>query len=340
MLEKIISLENLFSAWREFRSGKQHKPEVMIFERRLEDNLFALYEDLSTNQYRHQSYQNFYVWDPKFRLINKAAVRDRIVHHLVYKYLEKIFQPTFIYHSYSSQVGKGLHKAVVDLKMALRQASKNYKTPLWSLKMDIKKFFASVDHQILLRQLEKRVYDPDVRWLLEEIIHSYATPGQSGRGIPIGNLSSQIFANIYLHELDTHMKFSLREKYYFRYADDFILLARDRGRLEGLQLKICQFLATELKLAVHPQKIVLRKFSQGIDWLGYVLLPHYSVLRTRTKKRMFKKIDKQIKRYNDSTIGDYELNQSLQSYYGLLKHCSGYGLEQELKNRAWLNMKK
>lgn len=336
MFNKIISLENLFTAWQGFKKGKQKKKDVMIFERNLEDNIFNLYEDLITKNYKHQPYQTFHIWDPKFRVISKAEVRDRVVHHLVFKYLEKIYQPLFIHHSYSCQKGKGVHKAVNDLETALRKASKNYTNNIWSLKMDIRKFFASVDHEILLRQLKRRIYNPDILWLLREIIDSHSSPNHLGKGVPIGNLTSQIFANIYLNELDYYVKFNLKEKYYFRYADDFIFLNDKREYLEEIKNLICQFVCDELKLDVHPQKIILGKYNQGIDFLGYVLLPHHRALRTKTKKRMFKKVNRRVEDFNQDLIDDYELNQSLQSYFGMLKHCNSYGLETKLKNEVWM----
>lgn len=339
MFNKLITLENLFNAWYEFKKGKTNKPDVILFERNLEDNIFQLYEELNTKTYFHQPYHTFYIWDPKFRIISKASVRDRVVHHLLHKYLEKIFQPIFIDCSYSCQVGKGVHKAVNDLSNVLHQATKNYTQNIWYLKLDIKKFFASIDHEVLLKQLKNLVYDPDVVWLLEEIVYSYSTPDQPGKGVPIGNLTSQIFANIYLNELDYFAKLNLREKYYFRYADDFIFLHHDKDCLEKLQNIICQFVAEKLKLTVHPNKIFLQKFSQGIDFLGYVLLPRYRVLRTKTKQRMFKKVKKKVEEFNEGLISDFELGQTVQSYLGMLKHRKGYNLETKLKNEIWINKK-
>ncbi|MBI5731735.1 MAG: group II intron reverse transcriptase domain-containing protein [Candidatus Magasanikbacteria bacterium] len=363
MFHNLIKLENIFEAWYEFKKGKSNKPDVMLFESKLEDNIFQLYQELSTKTYFHQPYHTFHIWDPKFRIISKASVRDRVVHHLLYKYLEKIFQPIFIDHSYSCQVGKGIHKAVDDLDNALRQATKNYTQNIWYLKLDIKKFFASVDHGILLKILKKKIFDADILWLLSEVIRSYGgvchsrengNPEIAGTffldprlcgddnrdvGIPIGNLTSQIFANIYMNELDYFAEFSLKEKYYFRYADDFVFLHTDKSHLEGLKDAICQFVEDKLHLTIHPNKITLQKFSQGLDFLGYVLLPHYRVLRTKTKKRMFKKIKKKVEEFNEELITDFELNQSAQSYLGMLTHCQGYNLETELKNEIWLNKK-
>lgn len=335
MSENVITVENLFSAWEEFKKGKQNKSDVMRFERNLEDNLFQLHEELNTKTYRHQPYHQFHVHDPKFRVVNKATVRDRVVHHLVFRLLEPIFQPTFIYHSYSCQTGKGIHQSVANVSGAIRKVSNNYTRTVWSLKLDIKKFFASVDQDILLRLLFKRVEGGDMRWLLEVIIRSFASDQGPGRGMPIGNLTSQIFANVYLSELDYFIKHQLKVRWYFRYADDFLMLHERRSYLEFLQEPIDVFVQEQLHLLVHPQKIVFRKLNQGIDWLGYVLRPHYRILRTNTKQRMFKKMQSKVAAFNQGQCGDYSLEQTLQSYLGLLSHCHGHRLEEQLCNEVW-----
>jgi hypothetical protein len=226
---------------------------------------------------------------------------------------------------------------VDDLGRALRKISQNYTRNIWYLKLDIKKFFASVDHEVLLRQLKNWVCDPDIIWLLEKIIDSYSTPNQLSKGVPIGNLTSQIFANIYMNELDYFAKFNLREKYYFRYADDFIFLNNDREYLENLLNVVSKFVEEKLCLTIHPDKIFLKKFSQGVDFLGYVLLPHHRVLRTKTKQRMFKKTKEKVEEFNNGLITDSELGQTVQSYFGMLMHCEGYELKMRLKNEVWIN---
>ncbi len=331
-----VTLENLFFAWGEFKKEKQNKRDVMEFERRLEDNLFQLHEDLSRKIYFHQPYETFYIYDPKFLVINKAAVRDRIVHHFVFKYLEKIYQPRFIHQSYSCQKGKGTHLAVRDLSSALRKVTGNYTKPVWALKMDIKKFFDSIDHEILLRLLKRRVQNQEMFWLLEQIVRSFSSPQGRGKGVPIGNLTSQIFANIYLSELDYFVKFILREQYYFRYADDFIFLHEDREYLLRLCGQIKEFLDNALSLTAHPQKISIRKFRQGVDFLGYALLPHRAALRTKTKCRMFKKISRKVEEYNGGLVDEHTLNQSMQSYLGIIGHCNGHRLGQKLQNEVWV----
>lgn len=205
---------------------------------------------------------------------------------------------------------------------------------IFAIKLDIKKFFDSIDHEMLLGLLRERVRDLDILWLLEQIVCSFFS-GPRSKGVPIGNLTSQIFANIYLSELDYFVKHVLKVRYYFRYADDFVLLHEDENYLKSMQGEIAEFLAKHLALTLHPRKIILRKFRQGIDFLGYILLPHYRVLRTRTKQRMFKKVGQRVKEYNRGILDEFELYQSTQAYAGILTHCSGYTLAQQLYNDIW-----
>lgn len=173
MYDSIISLENLFAAWREFRRGKRSKPDVQVFERHVEDGLFALHDDLMTGAYRHGPYKQFHIFDPKHRVIHKACVRDRIVHHAVHRVLSPFFDRSFVFDSYSCRIGKGTHAAVDRLERFARKVSKNWTGPCWVLKCDIRKFFDSVDHGTLLDMLSRRVPCPKTMGLLRTIIGSY-----------------------------------------------------------------------------------------------------------------------------------------------------------------------
>ncbi len=323
---QLTKLENLFQAWSEFRKGKGKRSDVQVFERHLEDNLFELHQRLKNKTYKHGNYQSFYVQDPKQRHIHKARVADRVVHHLLYTFLYKLFDKSFIYDSYSCRLGKGTHRGVLRLEKFTRQVSKNYTRPCWALKCDIKKFFASVEHEVLAQLLIKKIKDDDILWLLKQVIDSFCT--QNGKGIPLGNLTSQIFANIYLNELDQFVKHNLKVKYYLRYADDFIFISNDKRYLSGHIDKLKQFLSEELKLELHPKKIIVRKLEWGIDFLGYIVLPHYILPRTKTKKRIFKRLKEKVASEN--------FEQSLQSYLGYLGHAKSYKLRQKLKNMVWL----
>jgi len=236
------------------------------------------------------------------------------VHHLISKHLNRICDKTFIFDSYSCRIDKGTHKAVSRLKQFSLKQGRNNKFNFYCLKCDIKRFFDSVDHNILIGILKRKVKDRDILSLIREIVGSFQA--QVGKGIPLGNLTSQYFANIYLNELDQFVKHGLKVKYYLRYTDDFVILNKDKDYLENLINPIENFLKNRLNLSLHPDKIMIRKYNQGFDFLGYVTLPYYRVLRTKTKQRMFRKVNQ----------------KNIQSYLGILKHCCGYKLERKLRN--------
>lgn len=324
----LVSVENLIQAWSEFKKGKSKRIDVRIFERNLEDNLFNLQSELVRKTYKHSDYFAFYVHDPKRRHIHKASVRDRVLHHLLYKYLYEVFDSSFVSDSYSCRLGKGTHRAVIRLEKFSRIVSRNYTRSCWALKCDVKKFFANIDHQFLLQKLQSKIHDQDILWLLQQVVSSFESGANTTRGIPLGNLTSQVFANIYLNNLDQFIKHQLRIKCYLRYADDFLLLSENKQTLEKYIDPIRQFLETNLKLEFHPDKIVFRKLDWGIDFLGYIVLPHYILPRTKTKQRVFKKLSVKINNPN--------FNQSLQSYLGYLSHANSFELIEKLKNQLWV----
>ncbi|PIP60771.1 hypothetical protein COX00_01495 [Candidatus Uhrbacteria bacterium CG22_combo_CG10-13_8_21_14_all_47_17] len=310
LFEQICSIENIFAAWVRFSNGKRSKADVMAFELRLEDKLFSLRDSLLSGEYRHDPYEPFTIFDPKQRRIHKATVKDRVVHQAIVNVIESFFESRFIHDSYSCRVGKGTHAAVERLRTFLHQASRNNTRTVYALKCDVRRFFASVDHPTLLSFLEKRIVDIQTLELLKNIIGSFSV--SKGKGIPLGNLTSQLFANIYLHELDRYVKISLREKHYLRYCDDFIILSETKERLAGVTQNIEQFLNTTLSLQLHPKKVFIRTWAQGIDFLGYVLFPHATVIRMKTAERM-------LKRANEFNLA---------SYLGVCSHADAFELEQ------------
>lgn len=343
IFERVISAENLFSAWDSFKRDKRNKPDVSQFEWRLEENIFELHRELQRKTYRHGPYEGFYIKDPKQRHIHKATVRDRILHHAVFSVVNPIFEPTFIPTSFSCRVGYGTHKGVDVLEKITRKVSENGTQPCFVLKCDVKKFFASVDHGILLSILERKIKDNDVMCLLRAVIGSYETAPVKNRGqkrpwgIPIGNLTSQLFANIYMNEFDQFVKHTLRVKYYVRYTDDFAIVSDNSEYLEKLLLPISEFLENELALNLHPNKIILRSLCQGIDFLGYVIFPKYRLIRSKTKQRIVRKLGKKVEEYKIGNINQLDFEQSFQSYLGVLSHANTYGLRRELLNRFWLS---
>lgn len=328
----MISIESLFEAWFAFRRGKTQRLDVQAFERHTERNIFRLHEALRKKNYRHSPYESFFIRDPKVRHIRKACVKDRVVHQAVTTVLTRIFEPTFIHDAYSSRLGKGTHRAVESLQKMTRKVSKNLTRTCWSLKCDIRKFYDSVDHGILIKLLEKSIDDENVLWLTQEIIGSFHHEGTPKKGVPIGNLTSQIFTNIYLNELDQFIKQTLKMKYYLRYADDVLLLSHDKHELQEILPKIENFLYERLRLTLHPKKIILRPLHQGIDFLGYVALPNHRVLRTSTKRRMLRKLSEKHDLCLEGALSRMSFNQSLQSYLGVLSHADAHILQETIKN--------
>lgn len=325
----LVSPENLFATFNEFKRGKRKKEDVMQFEQNLEENIFDLSQELVSKTYRHGNYANFSIWDPKYRVISKGGVRDRVVHHALFNYLYAVFDKSFIFHSYSSRIGKGTHIGVKNLHAQMRKISENFSKSSYALKCDIRKFFASVNHDILVKLLAEKVDDPDILWLAQSIVESYSV--MPSTGIPLGNVTSQIFANICLNRLDKFIKHELHLKYYLRYADDFVILHKDCDFLWKIVSCIDRFLQEKLKLHLHPQKISVRKLKQGIDFLGYVCLSHSRVIRTKTKKRMFRKFQNRKKEMLAGKRTSESLNQSAQSYLGMLQHANSYHLTRKLK---------
>ncbi len=305
----VISIENLLSAWKEFRKGKRAKRDVAEFELRLEDNMFALHRELASGIWKPDPYTAFYIQDPKLRLIHKASVRDRVLYQAIYRSLYLLFDKEFIHDSYSSRNGKGTHREVERFEIFARKITENYRKRGFALKCDIRKFFDSIDHGVLLPLVAGKVSDPRLFALLRTIITSFEAV--SGKGLPLGNVTSQIFANVYLNELDQFAKHVLKAKYYIRYCDDFVILDCSRERLGGYVSKLREFFGKKLLLELHPRKVEIRNFRQGVDFLGYISLPRYRVLRTSTKRRILARVEP----------------KSLASYLGVLSHCSSFTLK-------------
>ncbi len=317
--QDIISIENLLLAWREFLNGKRNKEDVQEFEYRLFDNILALHQELKNKVYVHGPYYHFRISDPKPRDIHKATVRDRLLHHAIYRILYPFFDSKFVTDSYSCRINKGTHRAMNRFRDFARQESRNHTRTCWVLKCDIRKFFASIDQEILIRILRKHTQDEETLWLLGQVVRSFNS-SKEGKGLPLGNLTSQLLANVYLNELDQFVKHKLKAKYYIRYADDFVFLSHDKRWLESILPKISVFLKDELRLTLHPNKVSITTFASGIDFLGWVHFPGHRVLRTATKRRMLKR-----------TRGLEQDSPTVQSYVGMLKHGDGKKLAKMLK---------
>jgi len=322
--DNIITLEKLLQAWQEFLSDKKDRKDVILFQAKLMDNIFDLYNDLKNKTYKHDRYYAFNISDPKPRHIHKAKVRDRLLHHLIYQELYGYFDSKFIHDSYSCRLNKGTHKAINRFRDFLRKVSKNNTKTCWVLKCDIRKFFANIDHQTLDKILEKHIKDKNILWLFSRVIDSFhaSTHIRYGvnmqKGLPLGNLTSQLLVNVYMNEFDQFIKRELKVKYYIRYADDFVILSQNKEYLQNILGQMKKFLEDKLKLNIHPNKVFIRTIASGVDFLGWVHFPEHRVLRTSTKKRMLKNLRNNLK------------IETMQSYLGLLKHGNTYKLKNKL----------
>ena len=314
--EDIISLDNFLIAWKEFLPGKRKKSDVVAFSARLMDNIIILHHGLVNHTYNHSSYQAFRINDPKPRQIHKSLVRDRLLHHAIHRILYPFFDRTFVSDSFSCRIGKGTHKALNRFRKFGCEVSRNNTRTCWILKCDIRKFFENIDHEILLAVLKEYIPDRKIIWLMEKVIFSFSSAPD--RGLPLGNLTSQLFVNIYMNKFDQFIKHKLKAKYYIRYADDFVVFSDDKSWLEELLPKIGDFLSEQLKLNIHPDKVFIKTLASGVDFLGWVHFPDHRVLRTTTKRRMFKRAEENPKQ------------EVINSYRGLLSHGNAYKLRKNV----------
>lgn len=316
--QNIICVENLLLAWKEFRNGKSLRKDVLVFEHNLMGNILQLHKDLEKRSYRHSEYSVFKISDPKPRVIHKANIKDRLLHHALHRQLYPFFDRKFIADSYSCRIDKGSHAALNRFCKFIFKASKNNTKTAWVLKCDIKKFFASIDHKLLNTFFMSSIIDGDIIWLLSEVVSSFEL--NAGKGLPLGNLTSQLFANVYMDKFDKFVKHVLKVKFYIRYADDFVFVSEDKNYLLRILPDVREFLKEKLLLDLHEDKILLRTVASGIDFLGWVHFPNHRVLRTVTRRRMFRNI--RCSGGNENTV---------RSYLGLISHGNTFKLKQEIE---------
>ncbi|OHA09093.1 MAG: hypothetical protein A3B37_00935 [Candidatus Sungbacteria bacterium RIFCSPLOWO2_01_FULL_59_16] len=317
---EIVSVENLLEAWREFLKGKRYRRDAQEFSLRLMDNILELHGELRNHIYRHGGYQAFAIHDPKPRSIHKASVRDRLLHHAIHRALYPFFERAFIADSYSCRLGKGTHRALDRFRAFGYRVSRNNTRTCWVLKCDIKKFFASIDQEVLAGILRRYISNAEVLWLLGQVVGSFHSTAP-GKGLPLGNITSQLLVNVYMNEFDQFVKRQLKAKHYIRYADDFVIFLEEQRWLEGQIPRISKFLRERLRLELHPGKVFIKTLASGVDFLGWVHFPDHRVLRTTTKRRMIKRLEG-----NKSP-------ETLNAYLGLLKHGNAYNLRAEVLSR-------
>jgi len=275
-----LGLGSVWKAWFTFRKGKHMTDEMHKFQYHLEDNLLELCQDLNNGTYKHGQYRHFIVCDNKRRKISVSSIRDRVVHRLIYDYIVPLWDKTFIYDAWSCRKGKGLLGAIERTQEFLKSYPRAY---IW--RADIQKFFDNVDQRVLFELLKCRIRDRKALLLIREVLKSYNTHTE-GVGMPIGNLTSQIFSNIYLNELDRFVKHNLKTKAYLRYGDDFILFEMDEKKLENMRTKTINLLSNELRLPIHTKNNLIFKAKHGLKFLGTELWSSGRRLSKRNKARI------------------------------------------------------
>ncbi len=342
LFHKITSFDNLLLAAKKARRGKRWRSSTVSFDAELEKNIMRLRHDLESGEYRCGRYRQFYVQESKKRQISAAPYRDRVVHHALCNIIEPIFDRAFIYDSYACRKGKGTHKAVERFSSFLRNPENKY-----VLKFDIRRYFPSIDHGVLLEAIKRKIACPKTLSLIGQIIESgrsvnapndevrhfpgddLFTPLERAKGIPIGNLTSQFFANIYLDGFDHWMKETMRCQYYIRYVDDFVIAHSSKSFLNELRQQICHFLES-VRLTIHEDKSQVMPSSQGLDFLGYRVFPEYRLVRKSNVIRYKRKLRNMQKVYAAGTMNFPDIRQRLISWIGHVKWAHSYRLRRNI----------
>ena len=341
---RICEFENLYEAYLEARKNKRFRFEVLLFSANLAENLIEIQTALKEKTYQLSDYRKFIISEPKKRLIMALQFRDRVVQWAIYRQLNPLLDRQFIFDNFACRVGKGTHKALERLQYWLRKTERTGKQ-WYCLKMDISKYFYRVDHAVLMRILKRKIKDKDLLWLLNEIVNcekcafglpldaSIATATDSIRlfdcGMPIGNLTSQMFANLYLNEIDQYVKHELREHYYIRYMDDMLLLGFDKTILHETKAKIEIYLNEVLRLTLND-KTSIRPTYLGIEFVGFRIWATHIKLRKTSSKKLKRGL-KYLKNQYSKGLATYDdIRPNIMSYAGILKHFNSYRLSREI----------
>ena len=362
-------LVDLFKAYYCARRYKRNSPDCLAFEIDYEKKLFQLYQEIINNQYKISRSLCFVSFSPVQREIFAGNFRDRIVHHLIYNYLSPFFERLFIYDDYSCRLEKGVSLGIRRLDHFIRACSKNYSQDCYVLKLDIKGYFMSIDRNILYQKVEKVInrfradlgVDYDLLLRLVNLVifhnptkHCYIKGAQEdwrglpkskslfyarkGKGLPIGNLTSQLFGNVYLNDFDHFVKNKLRCRYYGRYVDDMVFIHQDKNYLKSIIPEINNYLREKLCLEIHPKKTYLQHFTKGVQFLGVIIKPHRIYVGQRSKQSFYKKIIEwnKIIENQKGQITKSQLNVflfSLNSYLGHFYQCSAYKLSHKITHK-------
>lgn len=318
---KVAGFGPLYKGYREARKGKRDHNEVLRFSKDLESNILDISRDLKTGEYEPKGFKEFEIFDPKHRVIEAPYFRDRVVHRSLYLSLEPIFENTFIYDSFACREGKGTHKGVDRAHYFLRKPENSY-----YLKCDIRSYFGSVDHEILKEKIRRRIKDPELLDLVDSLLDSYSSEVGEGKGLPIGTLYSQLFANIYLNSFDHFVKQKLQADYYTRYMDDFVLFSGSKDRLHGLEESMRGYLNNKLELKLPESKTCIEPVSKGLTFLGYRMFPSHREIRPRNKKKFKRKLSE----FKSSSESFPDILDSIESWKGHSSHADTENLREDL----------
>lgn len=325
LYQQLLSFEALHSAWAKAQRGRRYKPAVLAFESSLEENLLLILADLESGAYRTGAYRRFFVFEPKKREIARLRdFRDRVVQHAIVAALNPIYERMFIADSFACRKDKGTHAGANRSQQMLRAVRREHDAA-FALKCDISKYFDNIHHDILLRIIARKVSDKRMLNLISDILSSYS----EGKGIPLGNLTSQLFANIYLNELDQHVKRELKETHYIRYMDDFVILSNDKVHLHELRGHLESWLRHHLRLELNAKTAVFpvsAKNGRPLDFLGYRILPNRRMLRRGSITRMRQKIKILHQQYANHEIDFTQIKQAMSSHIAHANHADSHGI--------------
>lgn len=325
----VCSFENLELAYKKARKGKTQKDYVIKFEEHLDKNLLDLRNELLFLIYKPKPLETFILRDPKTRKINKSDFRDRIIHHALCNIIEPLFEKTFIFDSYANRIGKGTFNAIKRLNYFMRKVSKNNSRNCFVLKADVRHYFETVDQDILLQIISRKITNENILWLIKQILKNYESK-EKEKGMPLGNLTSQFFANVYLNELDQFVKHKLKAKYYIRYVDDFIILHNSKKILRLFKEKIDEFLRIKLNLELHPDKSKILNLNQGISFLGFRNFYHHKLVRRKNIRKFEKKFFKFKELYKKEIIEREKVIESFEGWLAFITHANTYKYRKHL----------
>lgn len=323
--DNAVSFEKLLKSHKKARRGKREKKEIILFELNLENEILNLEKELKLGRYKPGSYKSFKVYEPKERVIMAASYRDRVVHQwYVENFIEPYFVPQFIETSYAGIKGRGMHKASKDVQKAM-EIAKNKWNEYYILKMDVTKYFQNIDKRILWDIIKRKIKDKKLLWLTKLILMS--TEGMNG--LPLGNYTSQMFANIYLNELDQYAKHVLKCKNYFRYMDDIVIICENKTIAQNNLKMLSEFAKTNLKLTFNSKTKIFKNI-QGVNFCGYKINENRLKIRNQSKYRMKRKLKLYTKQLKSGKITLQEIQRSIAGWTGYVKHADTFNLMKSM----------